>query len=303
MGLRGRAAALAAAGLVAAAAAQAAPGPYDYDQGAPLAFRDAGRVNGKYPIAIRDVSYAVDGQRVPAYLALPPGTARVPAVIYLHGAGEDRRRFLLPAAWVAGRRAVGMTLTLPSTPAGAGPKGLSPAQSLERAKAIFVRDVVAVRRAVDLLSTLPQVDKSRIGLVGWSLGARVGAVLAGVEPRFGAVVLMSGGASPVSDFVAQAPAALRPAVKDNLTPIDPLLWIHRARAGEILLQDGRKDKVVPQAALLALAHAAPKGTTLRWYPADHELTAQAYRDQLAFLVRKLGIRGPNVPGADTGPRR
>ena len=301
MGLRGRAAALAAVVLVAAAAAQAAPGPYAYDQGAPLAFRDAGRVNGKYPIAIHDVSYALEGRRVPAYLALPPGKARVPAVIFLHGAGEDRRRFLLPAGWVAGRDAVGMTLTLPSTPAGDGPKGLTPSQSLARAKTIFVRDVVAVRRAVDLLRTLPQVDPNRIGLVGWSLGARVGAVLAGVEPRFGAVVLMSGGASPISDFVNQAPAGLRPAIRQNLTPIDPLLWIHRARPGEILLQDGRKDQVVPKSALLALAHAAPKGTTLRWYPTDHSLNSQAYRDQLAFLVRKLDIRGPNVPGADTGP--
>ena len=117
------------------------------------------------------------------YLALPNKARKLPAVIYLHGSGEGRERFLLPAVWAAGRRAVGMTLTLPSSSAGAAPAGLSPAQSLARERRIFASDVVAVRRAVDVLRSLPQVDPKRIGLVGWSLGARVAAVTAGAEPR------------------------------------------------------------------------------------------------------------------------
>ena len=60
--------------------------------------------------------------------------------------------------------------------------------------------MVAVRRAVDLLRAGREVDPNRIGLVGWSLGARVGAVTAGVEPRLHAVVLMSGGAMPGLDL-------------------------------------------------------------------------------------------------------
>jgi hypothetical protein len=68
-----------------------------------------------------------------------------------------------------------------------------------------------------------------------------------------------------------------------------------------MLQDGRKDQVVPRTALLELAKASPKGSVLRWYPAGHELNAQAYRDQLAFLTKTLPISGPPVKGADTGP--
>ena len=312
MGLRGRAAALAAVLLVAgcggsgkhAAALPPPPSPYAYDRAAPLGLRDAGRVNDRsYPVAVRDVSYAVPGGRVVAYLAVPPGTKRVPAVVYLHGsgAGEGRGRFLLPAAWLAGRRAVGMTITLPSATAAPAPAGLTPQQSLARTRRIFVADVVAVRRALDVLQSLPQVDGKRLGLVGWSLGARIGAVVAGVDHRLGAVVLMSGGSTPVSAFVAQAPASLRPLVRRQLSAVDPLRWITAAKPGSILLQDGRQDKIVPRGALLALAHAAPTGTTLKWYPVGHGLDAQAYVDQLAFLARKLPITGRPVPGAQIGP--
>jgi dienelactone hydrolase len=311
MGLRGRAAAVALAALAAAGcgaaseptgggAAQPAS-PFRYDASAPLDYRNAGRVNSAYPIAVDDVSYAVPGGRVEGYLALPPGKKRVPAVIYLHGSGENRERFLLPAVWAAGRRAVGMTLTLPSSKAGAAPSGLTPAESLARDRRIFAADVVAVRRAVDLLSHLPQVDPKRIGLVGWSLGARVAAVTAGAERRVRATVLMSGGSLPVSAYVAQAPASLRAQVRRSLSQIDPLRWVARARPGSVLLQDGRRDEIVPRAALVALTKAAPPGSVVRWYPAGHELDAQVYRDQLAFLARKLPIRGPGVSGARTGP--
>jgi dienelactone hydrolase len=316
MGLRGRAAAVALAASALAAAGcggndeaapttrpgpAAQPSPFAYDASRPLAFRDKGRVNSPYPIAVDDVSYAAPSGRVPAYLALPNNAEKLPAVIYLHGSGEGRERFLLPAVWAAGRRAVGMTLTLPSSSAGAPPGGLTPAQSLARDRRIFSSDVIAVRRAVDLLRSLPQVDPKRIGLVGWSLGARVAAVTAGAEPRLRAAVLMSGGSLPVSAYVAQAPAALRPQVRASLSQIDPLRWLAKAQPGSVMLQDGRKDEIVPRAALVALQQAAPPGSVVRWYPAGHELDALVYRDQLAFLARKLPIDGPPVKGARTGP--
>ena len=124
---------------------------------------------------------------------------------------------------------------------------------------------------------------------------------AGAEPRIRATVLMSGGSLPVSDYVAPAPQALRAQVRRSLTQIDPLRWVARARHGSVLLQAGRRDQIVPRTALLALVRAAPRGSVVRWYPAGHELNAQAYFDQLAFLAKKLPIRGPSVPGARTGP--
>lgn len=274
--------------------------PFAEDTAQPLAARDAGRVNrGSSRIAVRDVSFATPNGRVRGYLVVPPRARRLPAVVYLTGAGGTRDDFVLPAAWLAARGAVGLTLTPPSSTAGSGNGNAQ--LELARERDLAVADVVAVRRALDYLRTLPQVDASRLGFVGWSLGARTGAILAGAEPRLRTLVLMSAGASPVPEYVAQAPPDLKDDVRRTLTDVDPLRWVARGRGGTILLQDGRRDTTVPRAALVALAHAAPKGTTLRWYGAGHALDFRAYRDQLAWLTRTLHVTGPRVRGAPTGP--
>jgi dienelactone hydrolase len=51
-------------------------------------------------------------------------------------------------------------------------------------------------RAVDYLTTRPDVDVARIGYYGMSLGAWLGVVFTAIEPRFGASVLLSGGMTP-----------------------------------------------------------------------------------------------------------
>ena len=83
-----------------------------------------------------------------------------------------------------------------------------------------------------------------------------------------------------------------------LRSIDPLRFVTRSHA-DLFFQDGLNDTVVPHAQLAALA-AAGNGR-VRWYRTDHELDAQAYRDQLDWLTHELGIHGPAVPGAKTGP--
>jgi hypothetical protein len=117
---------------------------------------------------------------------------------------------------------------------------------LSRAVAFFVVAFVDHRSLGDGAS-LPFVDPSRIGYLGWSAGARTGALVAAAEPRL------------------RGPCAARkPPAKD-----------------------GRRDAIVPRAALLNIVHAAPRGTTVRWYDAPHALDRAAYRDAFAWLLRKL----------------
>jgi len=282
-------------------AAPAAQPLYGDDASAPLDFRDHGRVNANYPIRIDDVDYLSHGKRVSAFLVRPPHRAgKLPAAIYVHGSGGDRTELLVQATWLAARGAVALVLTAPSARAPAT-GATSALGALRKQRTLTADDVVAVRRGVDVLRSLPEVDGDRIGYVGWSQGARTGAIAAGVEPRLRANVLMSGGATPVSSYAARAPVALRRSVRTVLGQIDPLRYVARARPGSLLLQDGRQDEVVPKAALLALAHAAPPRTELRWYPAGHALSAAAYRDQLAWLAARLKLAGPPVAGAKTGP--
>ena len=150
-----------------------------------------------------------------------------------------------------------------------------------------MRDVVAVRRAVGLLQSLPRVDAKRIGYLGWSAGARGGTFVAASEPRVKALALLSAGAAPISAYVENAPPSLRAQVRTVLTRIDPIRYIQLARPGSLLLEDGRRDEIVPRSALLNIARAAPPGTRVRWYDAPHALDPRAYRDAFDWLQQKL----------------
>ena len=280
----------------------AAPGParldFAYDTQTPLDYVDHGRINKtSYPIAIHNISYASQGSAIDGFLLLPPGGGKHAAVIFVHGGGGDRSELLPQAAWLAARNVVTLTITAPSSLVTTTPRTV--AGLLAQAKSLTVNDVIAIRHAVDLLQTLPQVDPSRIGYLGWSDGAKTGTYIAAEEPRVKALALLSAGADKLSAFVANAPKASRTQVAHVLGSIDPLRYIAAARPGTVLLEDGRKDTVVPHAALLNIAHAAPKGTLLRWYETSHALDNKAYGDAFDWLGRKLGFNGPVVKGAAT----
>jgi dienelactone hydrolase len=273
---------------------------FAYDAAAPLALEEGSRDLQDGPLAVRAISFGSGDDRVAGYLVTPPRRdERVPAVVYLHGSGGDRSQLLPLASWLAARGAIALTLTLPSGSA-SPPGGVTPEETLRWQRDTIVADVVSVRRALDVLAADDRVDPERLGLVGWSFGGRLGALVAGVDDRIRATALMSAGAAPVSEYVAAAPEELQDDVESVLTPIDPLSRIGAAE-GEILLQAGRSDSVVPRDALQALADAAPEVARLRWYGAEHDLDDQARREQLDWLADRLAISGPPVAGAETGP--
>jgi dienelactone hydrolase len=262
---------------------------FDYDAALPLQYVDRGRINRRTdPIVIDDVSFRSGRQRIEGYLVLPPSRVRRPAVVVVHGSGGDRGELLEPARWLAARNVVTLTITEPSTSSPARPAG-GAAAVLEQIKARQIRDVVAVRRAVDVLQSLSQVDPERIGYLGWSAGARTGTLVAASEPRVKAFVLLSAGAAPIAAYVANAPPSLRLAARLVLGSLDPIRYIAMARPGSVLLENGTKDEIGPHAALLNVVHAAPSGTTVRWYDAPHELDRAAYNDAFDWLAGKLPI--------------
>lgn len=241
-----------AALLLAACGGGAGAGPYDYDRGAPLAFRDGGVVSHGLRVKIHDVSYAGEGHRVKAYLMLPPADRgrRFPAVVFLHGSGGTRDDFAVFAASLALAGAVTMTLTVPP--------------STE-----YRPMVVDVRRVLDLLDGRPDVDPKRIGVVGYSLGGQLAAIVAGADDRPKAVGVIAGRGTPeAEDAVAEARA-------------------------DLFFQAGVNDTLVGPDRLEALIDAAPEShRRVRWYPTGHEMSSAAFDEQNAWQARELGIRLP-----------
>jgi dienelactone hydrolase len=274
---------------------------YDYDESEPIARRDNGLANSDYPIKIHDISYDGGAERVPGFLLLPPGKGPYPAVIYLHGQGGTRLEMLYTASWIAGRRAVALTVESPYSPNRSIELGPGVA-GLRKERDRTVQGVVELRRAVDLLQSLPQVDDDRIGFVGYSAGARTGAILAGVEPRIRAFVFMSGGEDSVDEFMNLVDEEQRAEVRPLLEDTDGLKYIAQASPSQLFFQAGRRDSVVPRDALETLIRAGSKPKKVSWYDAGHDLAVpKAQNDQLEWLEQVLEIKGPPVEGAETGP--
>jgi len=259
---------------------------FDYRTSAPLHYADHGVVAHEGRVAVHDVSYTSSGQQVDAYLVEQPGGRRRPGVVLVHGSGGDRRQLLGTAVAMCKRGAVALTITAPSSahpPASTG----SVQTLLAASKTETAHDVVAVRRAADLLSRLANVDPARLGYLGWSAGAKLGTFVAASDARFKALALLSAGADRLSAFVSAAPAALRPLVRRELGSIDPLRYVAAAGAGKLLLEDGTRDTVIPHRALVNVVEAAPPRTTVRWYAAGHALTAKAFTDATVWLAQRL----------------
>ena len=275
----------------------ATPPLFDYDSSAALGYRDAGVVPNTNP-KVHDVSFTSPrGGRVAGYLTVPPGKGPFPAVIFLHGSGGSRRNFVSEASWLSGRNVVGLTIDSPFVrprPTLTGMPGIRQERNLE------AQAVVDARRAVDVLASLPYVDKDRIGLLGFSAGAKTAAVAAGVDPRFKATVIVSGGAPPVESFVDTAPAKFRCQIRPLLASIDPNRDGGKAK-GKRRIQIGRADQEVTQGDLGRMVVAAGDAVVKR-YDAGHTLVtnATAIRDELDWLAKELDAHG-TVPGALTGP--
>jgi dienelactone hydrolase len=264
--------------------------PFAYDADQPLEIEHGTRVPANDQVVVQELEYTSGDDRVEAYLVSPttPG-ARLPAVVFLHGAGGNREEQLGFAAELAESGAVALTITTPSRRK-SPPADAAPREALRWQRDSVVADVVAARRGFDLLVAHQHVDGERLGIVGWSMGARLAAIVADVDPRTKATVLMSGGALPVSEYVAAAPDDLRDDVADVLPAIDPLSHLRSVR-GAVFVQSARSDAIVPQRALRAVAQAAPDGSRVTWYDADHALNEHAHEDRVSWLSQRLGIGG------------
>src|SRR4051794_21759736 len=101
----------------------------------------------------------------------------------------------------------------------------------------MIRNVVDLRRAIDLLRARDDVDPKRIALVGYSLGAQATALTAGVEDRLSGVVL-------------QAPPSHLDGA--DATFDDTVRYIRSAAPARLYFQGATYDEGVPARELSAL---------------------------------------------------
>ncbi len=291
--------------LLAAAAAAATAAPeshFSYDPKAPLDVITKG-VETRGDVAIQDLTYASPkGGRVPAYLVVPGGKGPFAAVLWGHWYWENspmksRRQFLDEAVVLARSGVVSLLTDGPVARA-----GYTPDRTPLNAKQFddLVQQVVDMRRGADLLLARLDVDPRRLAFVGHSYNAAVGAILAGVDRRFKAYVLMAGALSDQADFRSDAykhyiekigHAKWDPFVAEHAWA-DPGPYVAHAAPATVFMQYATREDFLTPAHAKEYAANVSEPKRFKVYEAPHALNAEARRDRLAFLAEMLDVKPP-----------
>lgn len=263
---------------------------FDYDRTLPLEVAERG-VEHKHGVSIHDVSYASPGHGgVKAYWVAPPEDGPFAGLIFVHPGPGDRTNFLDEAVRLAKQGAASLLVEAPWAQGEAWGKTMG---EPEHDRYEHTRTVIDLRRAVDLVSTRPEVDAKRIGYVGHSFGALFGGVLAGVEKRIKAYVLMAGVGSFTDVMVANLPSLQGQALEEYssvLARIDPLHYIGHAAPSALFFQFGRQDDFFGREKFLAYAEAGSEPKQVKWYDADHYSLNEAGReDRMEWLRTELDL--------------
>jgi dienelactone hydrolase len=142
------------------------------------------------------------GVRVPAFLAMPKdGVARHPLIVLSDGIGGWKERWWSPTSWNRGKIlidsliAAGFSVAMADAPA-SGERTFendfvsaeSFIKDLPRWREMGVNNAIETRRLVDYLVSRPDIDSTRIGMLGLSHGGMMTFVLSGTDRRIKAAV-------------------------------------------------------------------------------------------------------------------
>jgi dienelactone hydrolase len=266
--------------------------PFAYDASVPF---DAKVISEKDRdgVTVTELSYASydpsfsinTGGRTVATLVRPKGDGPFAGLLYMHWLGpvsSNRGEYLDEAVTMAQHGAVSLL-----------PQGYFPWSSLptgtEADRSLMIGQAIELRRAFDFLVAQPGVDPKRLGYLGHDYGAVYGGILAGVDRRAKAYVLIAGVPSFdnwIGLFGSISPQQYLAYVQD----IDPINFVPQAAPASIFFQFGKKDAVVPESLANQYYEAASQPKQIEWYDDLHDMhTAPVRAAHQAWLIEQLDL--------------
>ena len=282
---------------------------FAYDASEPIGLKDTGTYEYKYrgePRTLRKIAYLSAGKPVEAWLTLPKGEGPFPAVMLLPGYGGS-----MPEGWAMYAtdlvaKGYAALLIQPPNERTDGPRFTFFSWDAKQDVAANAQYVVDLRRGIDLLQSLPQIDGRRIGFIGHSYGGAVGGWLAGVEDRVKTYVLVSAGGGGWGEAVPMDQETRNAhSLMGNPPPGDaaiarwnrqtafmaPMNFIGHNQGAAFLILNSTGD-VPPgdrsaRAAISRYGAAAPRPATVRYWGGTHNPDDRAYRIMTKFLRENL----------------
>jgi dienelactone hydrolase len=240
-------------------------------------------------VTVRDITFSPGpGRQVKAYLVAPKGSGPFAGILWVHWLGEeksDRTQFLDEAVELAPKGAVSLLVdAMWSTPKWFGSR--IPEKDYDNS----IRQVIDLRRALDLLLSQPNVDKTRIGFVGHDYGAMYGMLMAGVDQRVNTFVIIAATQS-LNDWAFLGPQPKSKAAylkqNSNLELTDSLRQVRNASK---FFQFGKGDFYVSGADAAILFAAAPEPKQRKFYEASHQMELKEIeKDRDEWLARQLKL--------------
>lgn len=259
---------------------------FDYDQSAPLDVQVEGerRENGN---TWYDITYtSARGERASAQLIIPDGRGPFAGLVVLHTMPAE---FLnMYANWGAV-----VVLVRPAFPT-MEDDGYPSFTEKDRDGQIQV--ILDLRRAIDLLIARPDVDPDRIAYLGVSAGGATGGLLAGVEDRLQAYVLIVGDGGWVTHFrdIEDQETFFGAEGQQNtwiaaMWPIEAIHYVGHAAPAVLLFQNVTRDILVDPLEALQYQQAGSEPKEMVWYESEHwPLDEQVFRDNSRWLQQYIG---------------
>jgi hypothetical protein len=239
---------------------------YEYDTSEPLGYQVVSRDRHR-GVTMFDVTYRSLGDVVSAKLVLPDGAGPFPVVLYVPANDSGLEFFILDAIAMARTGYAGLLI---ESPARREPYDCFYCWHAASDTKAFVGYVVDLRRALDLLATLPQVDRERVGLVGHAVGGVVGGILAGVDDRIDAYVLQVAEGYWTDWARIDGPSGEELVrYQDRVAVLNPVNYVGHSQHASFLFQGVKNIPFnVTVANFRAFFDAAPEPKWLRWYEGD-----------------------------------
>src|SRR5437870_1242 len=248
---------------------------------------------------------------VPAHVYYKKGNKAMPVVIFMHGMGGSKESNVARMQEWAGNGLLVVAIDahlhgerkVPGIfPQGKNLGGLGTDYAIWVHQSSVSHTARDVSKVIDALSARPEVDLSRIGVAGISMGSSTCMVLAWKEPRISVVVGLIGAVDFWYDVTKTPPGkeqdakreALSPRVRQLVSSIDPLDKKAAIAPKALFLANGAKDQIDIESIKKFVKELQPsykdhpdRLMLLEEPKTGHSVTERMWSEGTGWLVRHL----------------